>query len=1019
MRRLLPLLLLAGGGVAVAYQPSTPLTAAGGVRTVDLRGGETHRYSLPLRVGEFVNIAAQQIGVDLDAALLAPDGKTVAHSDLPNDDQGPEAIVAIAASAGDYTLVIRAPDRNAPPGRYEVRVVTVREATPEDRRMVAAERLVDEAYSLRSKPTSVSTVAALQQYGEALAYFRSVNDRYREALTLKEIGFVRVLAGNYRQALEAYRPTLDLFTALDNRPGKASTENNMAGVFDLLGDIQAAMEHFRSALDGYRAGGQHALEANVLNNIGKLYGDLGDWRSAVDYYRQALPLLESGGNRSRQAATLHNLGGAMMFTDLAAAVDYHQQALKLRRAIADRPGEAQSLGSLASAHIIAGKLDVAIDYGQRSLAVYRSIGNRAGEARTLRTLGTAYARRGDTERGVTLLDEAVRADRERGDKREESLALLWKGLAQSPATARDSLRQAAAIAQQLGDSVILGLCERSFARVERDVGNLAEARQHAERAIELTEKVRGNAGGEEARASYLSSALDAYSVYIDILMLQHDPAAALEATERSRARSLLEMLSESGADIREGADPKLLSRERETASLLNAKGARLLLLMGRATPQADALQQEVRALESQYRDIEAEIRKNSPRYAALTQPSPLHLKEIQEDVLDADTLLLEYSLGEKRSYLFAVSRGGVKAWELPPRGAIEELVAEVYGLLTARSATVRMETAAERQKRIDAADAALPEAARKLSAMVLAPAASELAGKRLAIVPDGALQRLPFAMLPVPGADTPLVAEHEIVMLPSASTLAVQRTELAGRKPAAKLVAVFADPLFNVEDAPAAEDATRILEHVAEESAGPGAVALKIPRLPFTAQEADRILRVAGGSKNWKATGYQASRAAAIGGQLSDYRYVHFATHGLLDTERPSLSGLVLAQLDEKKKPQDGFLRVNDIYNLRLSADLVVLSACQTGLGKEVRGEGLMGLTRAFLYAGAPRVVVSLWNVNDRATAELMAGFYRGMLRDGKRPAAALREAQLQLRQQKQWASPYYWAAFVQHGEWK
>jgi CHAT domain-containing protein/Tfp pilus assembly protein PilF len=1003
----------------VAYQPPIYLPPNGGVRAAELRSGETHRYSLPLRAGEFVNIVAEQLDVDLEAALLAPDGKTVAHSDLPNGDRGPEPIVAIAASAGEYTLVIRSLNRNAPAGRYEVRVSAVREATPEDRRRVEVERLVDEAHDLRSKPTSISTSAALEKYGEALAYFRSVNDRYREALTLKEIGLVRVLAGEYRKAVEAYLPALDLFTALGDRSGEASTENNLAAVFDLLGDVHAAMEHFRSALDGYRAGGQHTMEANVLNNIGKLYGDLGDWRNAVEYYRQALPLLQVAADSARQAATLHNLGTAMMFTDLDAAIDDHQQALKLRRAIGDRPGEAQSLVALASAHIITGRLDPAIDYGEQSLEVYRSIGNRAGVARALRTLGTAYARRGDTERGITLLDEAVRADRERGYKREESLALLWKGLAQPPAAARVSLQQAAAIAQQLGDSWTLSNCERSLAQVERDLGNLSEARQHAERAIEMTEKVRGNAGGEEARASYLSSALDAYSVYIDILMLQHDTAAAFEATERSRARSLLEMLSESGADIREGVDPKLLARERETASLLNAKGSRLLLLAGRATPQAEALQQEVRALETQYRDIEEEIRKNSPRYAALTQPTPLHLKQIQEDVLDADTLLLEYSLGEKRSYLFVVSRGGVKAWELPPRLAIEEQVAEVYGLLTARSATVRMETAAERQKRIDAADAALPEAARKLTAMVLVPAASELARMRLAIVPDGALQRLPFAMLPAPGADAPLVTEHEIVMLPSASTLAVQRTELAGRKPAAKSVAVFADPLFNVGDAPPAEDATRLLEHVAEASAGPGAAALKIPRLPFTAQEADRILRAAGGSKNWKATGYQASRAAAIGGQLSDYRYVHFATHGLLDTERPSLSGLVLAQLDEKNKPQDGFLRVNDIYNLRLSADLVVLSACQTGLGKEVRGEGLMGLTRAFLYAGAPRVVVSLWNVNDRATAELMAGFYRGMLREGKRPAAALREAQLQLSGQKQWASPYYWAAFVQHGEWK
>jgi CHAT domain-containing protein len=275
-----------------------------------------------------------------------------------------------------------------------------------------------------------------------------------------------------------------------------------------------------------------------------------------------------------------------------------------------------------------------------------------------------------------------------------------------------------------------------------------------------------------------------------------------------------------------------------------------------------------------------------------------------------------------------------------------------------------------------------------------------------------------------------LIAAHEIVVLPSASALAVLRDQTAGRQPAPKMLAVFADPVFDAFDprvarsgssaakTPAAGD-SRILEQLGE-SANGGAAALHIPRLPFTAQEADRILSLSPNrANNLKAVGFQASRVLATGGQLSHYRYLHFATHGYLDTEQPALSALVLAQIDEKGQPEDGFLRVNDIYNAQLSADLVVLSACQTGLGKEVRGEGLMGLTRAFLYAGAPRVVVSLWNVNDRATAELMAAFYRGVLREGKRPVAALREAQLELRKQKQWESPYYWAAFVQHGEWR
>jgi CHAT domain-containing protein len=374
--------------------------------------------------------------------------------------------------------------------------------------------------------------------------------------------------------------------------------------------------------------------------------------------------------------------------------------------------------------------------------------------------------------------------------------------------------------------------------------------------------------------------------------------------------------------------------------------------------------------------------------------------QIQESVLDADSLLLEYSLGEKRSYLWAVSRDGFRTWELPGRNVIEQQTDEVYRLITTHD------------------DTHLAEASRRLSDIVIAPAASMMAGKRLVLVPDGALQRLPFAMLPLPGSLEPLVTAHEIVTLPSASALAVLRGEIAGRAPAPKGVAVFADPLFDTPGASASQDASRVLSHL-EEPSQATALTLKIPRLPYTAQEADRILRVAVGQDNWKATGLEASRSAATSGRLSQYRYIHFATHGFLDVERPSLSALVLAQVDGKRQPVDGFLRVNDIYNTRLSADLVVLSACQTGLGKEVRGEGLMGLTRAFLYAGAPRVIVSLWNVNDRATAELMASLYRGILREGKAPAAALRAAQLELRKQKRWSSPYYWAAFVENGEWR
>jgi len=287
---------------------------------------------------------------------------------------------------------------------------------------------------------------------------------------------------------------------------------------------------------------------------------------------------------------------------------------------------------------------------------------------------------------------------------------------------------------------------------------------------------------------------------------------------------------------------------------------------------------------------------------------------------------------------------------------------------------------------------------------------------------------VPFAALPAPGAagaGSLLVARHEIVLAPSASALAVLRREVAGRAPAPRAVAVLADPVLESDDprvaggSPAARDAARDegTFHDLARSADDTGVA-RFRRLKFTRAEADTIVALAGDAPSLKAVDFDASRATVQRADLADYRIVHFATHGLLNNQHPELSGLVLSLVGRDGQPQDGFLRLHDVFNLKLGADLVVLSACRTALGADVRGEGLVGLTRGFWYAGAPRVLASLWDVRDQATAELMRRFYRRLLRDGQRPAAALRAAQLSMMKEERWASPYYWAGFVLQGEW-
>jgi CHAT domain-containing protein len=348
--------------------------------------------------------------------------------------------------------------------------------------------------------------------------------------------------------------------------------------------------------------------------------------------------------------------------------------------------------------------------------------------------------------------------------------------------------------------------------------------------------------------------------------------------------------------------------------------------------------------------------------------------------------------------------------------------------VTDRNRLVASEGSQTRRARIRGSDHESEAAALELSRTILGPVEENLGKRALRIVPDGALQYVPFAALPQADGRS-LAADHEIVTLPSASALAVLRRQLTGRALPPRTVAVFADPVFDGRDArvggrrapagtPESSEKTPLARSLRDFAPDEALSGSHIPRLPFTRREAAAIAAVVPREERREALDFDASLAAARGEDLRRYRIVHFATHGFLNTSHPELSGLVFSLVDRRGRPQEGFLSTIDAYNLKLPADLIVLSACRTGLGKEVHGEGLVGLTRGFMYAGAARVLVSLWNVDDAATAELMARFYREML--GPRrlsPAAALREAQVSISREPRWRAQYYWAGFVLQGE--
>ncbi len=827
--------------------------------------------------------------------------------------------------------------------------------------------------------------------------------------------------------------------------------------------------------------------ASCLGELGTLARDRGNLTLAEDYELKSLALFQKKGLYLRTGDVFNDLAYLELYRGEAPeAQDFFKRALLIQEQyLPGGSGVANSLMGLGMALARQKKFALAEESLKQSLAVQKKLAPTAVDVpRSLAVLGDISRDKGDLEKAENLYRNAFHLLESCAPESVfmvQTLSRLAKVTAIRGASteAENLYLQALTMIEKLApESTQAAEVLESLADLKREQGQIDGAIGYYERALKALEGQTTMLGGSpDVVAGFRAQHQEFYRRYADLLAQGGQTEAAFAVVERSRARTLLETLAKGEVDVSKGADPALLKKEKALQADLRGKAERRIHLLGEnhTDEQLKDIEKQITELTSEYQEVESQIRASSPAYAALTQPQPLTAKAIQEQLLDKDTLLLEYSLGEDRSHVFAVTPDSLEAFELPKRADIEKQARLLYQLLTARNHPVKGESEAQRDKRWAEAAKAYDTAAAELSRMVLAPVASRMKSKRLVIVADGALHYIPFAALPEPEAlagtgPQPLTVNHEIVSLPSASVLGLLRQQYKDRNPAPNAVAVLADPVFEKNDsrvsvrssqdtattlslgpelkvfetktgartelkkAAARKTITKnndidallsvplsasLLTRSASDLGLDRNGKLSLPRLRYTREEADAIYAVTPAAKALEATDFRANRATATSPDLATYRIVHFATHGLLNSQHPELSGLVFSLVDKDGNAQDGFLTLQDIYNLNLPADLVVLSACETGLGKEISGEGLIGLTRGFMYAGASRVVASLWNVSDVATARLMAEFYRSMEKDGLPPAAALRAAQIKMLEQKRWASPYYWAAFQLQGEWK
>ncbi|HET9714285.1 MAG TPA: CHAT domain-containing tetratricopeptide repeat protein, partial [Pyrinomonadaceae bacterium] len=995
------LLLSVNAAKSQEEQGSAYLLVVGQPVVRDMRGSEQHTYQVRLSAGQHARVVVDQKGIDVVLALLGTDGKPLLEADNNlSGTRGMEVVSLVAEVSGAYVFNVRSLEKDASAGRYEIRIEDVRAATEADRTRVAAERSYFAAAQLQDKRTSDSRRKAIEHYGETLLLMREAGDRRGEAMTLTNMGMIYNLLDERQKALDHLHRALTVWRVIGDRHLEAITLAIDGRVFYALGEPQKALESYSLALPVMRTVGDQSGEAGTFTQIGTVYRLLGEPQKALDHFAQALPLWRAVGDRRNEATVLNNMGTVYyLLAEPQKAFHYYQQVLPIARARGDRVVEAVTLMNMGNAYNLLDKPENAIKLLGQALTLARAIGDRKTEAAALTHTGTAYSSLRDQRKAVEYLERALQLRVAASDRQGEATTLNHLGRVfdswGQPQKAFEYYDRALPIWRAVGDPNGEVAALYGMARVESDLDDLSRARQHTEAALGIINTLRTKVDSRDLRASYFASVQDLYKLHIDLLMRLHRrqptaafDVAALKAYEQARARSLIDMMSEAGADIRQGVDPNLLARERSLQQMLNAEADRRMHLFGGEHKEESvaAVRRKIEGLLMELQSVEAELKAHSPRYTALIQPAPLSLTQIQTAITDDATLLLEYSLGEKRSYLWAVTATSFSSYELPPRAVIESAARRCYELLTARNRYVKFETDDEKRERVKQADAEYPIAATALSDILLGPVATQLGRKRLLVVPDGALEYLPFAALTSSrNARTfvPLMVQYEVTSIPSASTLAVLRQELQGRAPAEKVVAVFADPVFDKAD----ERLAGVLSRAAGGHHGTPDELTALPRLPHTRQEAEAILALAPATGRKVALGFDANRSAAMSEDLIKYRIIHFATHSFLDSVHPELSSIALSMLDRQGKPQNGFLRSHEVFNLRLGAELVVLSGCRTGLGKEVKGEGLYGMTRGFMYAGSKRVLVSLWDVQDQATARLMSDFYRELL-GPKRPSA-------------------------------
>jgi CHAT domain-containing protein/Tfp pilus assembly protein PilF len=846
---------------------------------------------------------------------------------------------------------------------------------------------------------------ALECFQRALKITKELEDKIGMAVALAGMGTVYRDEGLYDESIESYQGALKIREELGNKSGITTALNNLGIVYRRQGSYAQAVEHFQRALRLKEELGDESGIATALNNLGNVYRRQGSYAQAVEHFQRALKTWEKLDDKRGIADALHNLG--MMYMDqglYAKAIEHYEKVLDMWE-LRDQTRIALALNNIGMVYGKQGSYVQAVEYFQRALKIREALRDKSGIASVLNNIGNVHWSRGLYGEALECFQRALKISREINAKSTIGNALNSIGNAylklQKYPQAMEALQQALALGEEIKEPAITWPARYNLAVVHEKLGDSIQALKHYQSAIEEIEKVRATASSDEGKAGFLQDKIDVYKKACALLLTLHGKVPtkgydtqALAYAERARARALVDLLAEGLAGLNNRSSPELQEKER---TLLRQLGrANQKLQRQGAGPEREAWVAEIRRLEAEHDQLKEDLRRQDPTYANLAYPQPYTLDRIREKVVDDETALLEYLLDEEHSLVYLVGRKELVIERLPSWSRIKEEVTAFFDAVKSpqgdRSATATLQAISQ-----------------NLYQDLVAPVAARLSRYRnLIIAADGLLHYLPFEALGSAGQSgfRYLIEDHVVSYAPSATVLGELLRRNRNRTQPEALLAL-GDPDFGQK-----EGMAPLPVAVSAAVRGLYDTQFNLDRLPFTGEEVQAI------AGYFRRREVRVRRAASEDfvkhAALENYRVIHFATHGLLDERDPKASCIVLSLPGEGL--EDGFLQVREIYGLKLDADLVVLSACNTGRGRLVNGEGVLGLHRAFFYAGARAVLGSLWSVNDRASADFMNLFYYH-LQKGEGKAEALRAAKLKFIKSSTHVHPYYWAAFILQGE--